>query len=98
MRAQHQQQQQPQQQFQQMVKNFSICIAEMNRIDTITNEGISLIICIQYRLMDYENIFLLQSDSGVMEVDMIHQERRKAMEAMEEAMNVQQQMRRYESK
>merc|ERR1719384_873715 len=37
------------------------------------------------------------SDSGVMEVDMIHQERRKAMEAMEEAMNVQQQMRRYES-
>ena len=32
-----------------------------------------------------------------MEVDMIHQERRKAMEAMEEAMNVQQQMRRYES-
>ena len=29
---------------------------------------------------------------------MIHQERRKAMEAMEEAMNVQQQMRRYESK
>ena len=28
---------------------------------------------------------------------MIHQERRKAMEAMEEAMNVQQQMRRYES-
>merc|ERR1712158_260822 len=37
------------------------------------------------------------SDSGVMEVDMIHQERRKAMEATEEAMNVQQQMRRYES-
>merc|ERR1712110_804197 len=36
-------------------------------------------------------------DSGAMEVDMIHQERRKAMEAMEEAMNVQQQMRRYES-
>ena len=29
---------------------------------------------------------------------MIHQERRTAMEAMEEAMNVQQQMRRYESK
>ena len=42
--------------------------------------------------------FLLQYDSGSMEVDMIHQERRKAMEAMEEAMNVQQQMRRYESK
>merc|ERR1719189_2155588 len=32
-----------------------------------------------------------------MEVDMIHQERRKALEAMEDAMNVQQQMRRYES-
>ena len=41
---------------------------------------------------------MLQYDSGSMEVDMIHQERRKAMEAMEEAMNVQQQMRRYESK
>ena len=37
-------------------------------------------------------------DSGAMEVDMIHQERRKALEAMEDAMNVQQQMRRYESK
>merc|ERR1719400_473205 len=36
-------------------------------------------------------------DSGAMEVDMIHQERRKALEAMEDAMNVQQQMRRYES-
>ena len=46
MRAQHQQQQQPQQQFQQMVKNFHICIVEMNRIDTITNENISLTICI----------------------------------------------------
>ena len=45
MRAQHQQQQQPQQQFQQMVKNFYICIAEMNRIDTITNENIGLNIC-----------------------------------------------------